>query len=167
MRKLPMLLLLLTYSICLTAQEVTSDQLKKELDAHPQEDTFRVNRLIALSFSSNFSFVQRGEFAKEALIISRKIGYTHGEGVAFLNDEFLSARKMKSEILISVKDNGNGIPLKIVDKIFQPFFTTKPAGQGTGLGLSLSYDIVKAHGGEIQLHTEENRGTKFTITLPA
>jgi signal transduction histidine kinase len=76
-------------------------------------------------------------------------------------------RKTDTGILISVKDNGNGIPKKIMDKIFQPFFTTKPAGQGTGLGLSLSYDIVKAHGGEIVLHTEENRGTEFAIMLPA
>ena len=66
---------------------------------------------------------------------------------------------------ISVKDNGNGIPQKILDKIFQPFFTTKPTGQGTGLGLSLSYDIVKAHGGEIKVETKENEGTEFTIVL--
>jgi two-component system, NtrC family, sensor kinase len=76
-------------------------------------------------------------------------------------------KKTDTGILISVKDNGNGIPQKNIDKIFQPFFTTKPAGQGTGLGLSLSYDIVKAHGGEIVLHTKENQGTEFTITLPA
>jgi two-component system, NtrC family, sensor kinase len=55
---------------------------------------------------------------------------------------------MDSTIQIAVKDNGNGIPQKVIDKIFQPFFTTKPAGQGTGLGLSLSYDIVHTHGGE-------------------
>src|SRR5436190_22787008 len=56
-------------------------------------------------------------------------------------------------VLISVKDNGNGIPQRVVEKIFQPFFTTKPTGLGTGLGLSLSYDIVKAHGGEIKVET--------------
>jgi signal transduction histidine kinase len=55
---------------------------------------------------------------------------------------------------ITVTDNGNGIPQNIVDKIFQPFFTTKPTGQGTGLGLSLSYDISKAHGGEIKIETK-------------
>ncbi len=68
--------------------------------------------------------------------------------------------------LISVKDNGPGIPQHIQDKIFQPFFTTKPTGQGTGLGLSLSYDIVKAHGGEITLDSEPGKGTVFTISLP-
>ncbi|HET9433100.1 MAG TPA: HAMP domain-containing sensor histidine kinase, partial [Chitinophagaceae bacterium] len=68
---------------------------------------------------------------------------------------------------IRVADNGNGIPQKVLDKIFQPFFTTKPTGQGTGLGLSLSYDILKAHGGEIKVNTKENEGTEFTIILPA
>ena len=67
---------------------------------------------------------------------------------------------------MSVTDNGNGIPQNIVDKIFQPFFTTKPTGQGTGLGLSLSYDIVKAHGGELKVETKENEGTTFIIQLP-
>jgi two-component system, NtrC family, sensor kinase len=69
-------------------------------------------------------------------------------------------------IEISVKDNGNGIPKKVLDKIFQPFFTTKPTGQGTGLGLSLSYDIVKAHGGEIKVESKEGEGSTFIILLP-
>lgn len=67
---------------------------------------------------------------------------------------------------ISVKDNGNGIPESIKDKIFQPFFTTKPTGQGTGLGLSLSYDIIKAHGGELKVETKEGQGSVFIIQLP-
>ena len=67
---------------------------------------------------------------------------------------------------ISVRDNGSGIPNHILDKIFQPFFTTKPTGQGTGLGLSLSYDIVKAHGGELKVETKEGEGSEFTIILP-
>jgi len=69
-------------------------------------------------------------------------------------------------VLISVSDNGQGIPQNIVDKIFQPFFTTKPTGQGTGLGLSLSYDIVKAHDGELKVETKEGEGTTFIISLP-
>ncbi len=78
----------------------------------------------------------------------------------------VATRKSGDKILISVKDNGNGIPQKILDKIFQPFFTTKPTGQGTGLGLSLSYDIVKAHGGELKVETKEGEGSEFTIQLP-
>jgi len=69
-------------------------------------------------------------------------------------------------VILTVKDNGNGIPQNIVDKIFQPFFTTKPTGEGTGLGLSLSYDIIKAHGGEIRVETKEKEGTAFIIQLP-
>jgi signal transduction histidine kinase len=68
-------------------------------------------------------------------------------------------------VAIRVIDNGNGIPQKVLDKIFQPFFTTKPTGQGTGLGLSLSYDIIKAHGGEIRVETKEGEGTTFIINL--
>ncbi len=78
----------------------------------------------------------------------------------------VSTKKEGGNVLISIKDNGNGIPQKILDKIFQPFFTTKPTGQGKGLGLSLSYDIVKAHGGEIKVKTEEGEGTEFIIQLP-
>jgi len=75
--------------------------------------------------------------------------------------------KDDGKVKIKVTDNGNGIPPKILDKIFQPFFTTKPTGQGTGLGLSLAYDIVKAHGGEIKVETRENEGTEFTMVLAA
>jgi signal transduction histidine kinase len=72
-----------------------------------------------------------------------------------------------NNILISIKDNGNGIPKNILDKIFQPFFTTKPTGQGTGLGLSLSYDIIKAHGGELKVETKEGDGSEFIISIPS
>jgi two-component system NtrC family sensor kinase len=67
---------------------------------------------------------------------------------------------------IRVKDNGNGISQKVLDKVFQPFFTTKPAGQGTGLGLSLSYDMIKAHAGEINVETKEGEGAEFVIQIP-
>ena len=79
----------------------------------------------------------------------------------------VSTKKSNGKIEISVKDNGNGIPQKMIDKIFQPFFTTKPTGQGTGLGLSLSYDIVKAHGGDLQVETKENEYAEFIIYLPS
>ena len=69
-------------------------------------------------------------------------------------------------VVISVRDNGNGIPQNILNKIFQPFFTTKPTGQGTGLGLSLTYDIVKAHSGEITVNSIEGEGAEFVIWLP-
>jgi signal transduction histidine kinase len=79
----------------------------------------------------------------------------------------LNTKKLDHKIEISIKDNGSGIPEKIKDKIFQPFYTTKPAGQGTGLGLSLSYDIVKAHGGEIRVETKDEEGSVFILNLPA
>ncbi|HEX6848941.1 MAG TPA: ATP-binding protein [Chitinophagaceae bacterium] len=73
----------------------------------------------------------------------------------------------RGKIEIRVADNGNGIPQKVLDKIFQPFFTTKPTGQGTGLGLSLAYDIItKGHGGELKVETKEGDGTEFIIKLP-
>ncbi|MFI5152507.1 MAG: ATP-binding protein [Chitinophagales bacterium] len=78
----------------------------------------------------------------------------------------VSTKKIPGKIQICVRDNGNGIPEKIMDKIFQPFFTTKPAGQGTGLGLSQSYDMVKAHGGEIRVDSGVFEGASFVIELP-
>jgi two-component system NtrC family sensor kinase len=81
---------------------------------------------------------------------------------------FVSMVKTGSKIEIKVKDNGDGIPEQIRDKIFQPFFTTKPTGEGTGLGLSLSYDIItKSHGGEIKVESTEGKGTTFIILIPA
>ena len=77
----------------------------------------------------------------------------------------INTKKINAKVEIKVKDNGNGIAQKILDKIFQPFFTTKPAGQGTGLGLSLSYDIIKAHGGELKVKTKEKEGSEFIIQL--
>ena len=101
--------------------------------------------------------------------------YAVGERKAMEGDNFIPEVRMETSlsgdlsspsINITVRDNGNGIPEAIKDKIFQPFFTTKPTGQGTGLGLSLSYDIVKAHGGELKLTTSEGVGSSFTISLP-
>ena len=77
----------------------------------------------------------------------------------------VSTKICGNSVIITVSDNGNGIPQKIVDKIFQPFFTTKPTGEGTGLGLSLSYDIIKAHGGEIKVESEQGVGTEFKVQL--
>jgi signal transduction histidine kinase len=79
---------------------------------------------------------------------------------------YVSTNNQKNKVEIKIGDNGNGIPANLTDKIFQPFFTTKPSGEGTGLGLSLSYDIVKAHGGELKVKTTDGEGTVFTIDLP-
>jgi len=78
----------------------------------------------------------------------------------------VSTKKRNNKVEIKIKDNGIGIPQKVIDKIFQPFFTTKPTGKGTGLGLSLSYEVVKAHGGEITMETKEGEGSEFIITIP-
>lgn len=77
----------------------------------------------------------------------------------------VATKKLNDKIEIKVRDNGSGIPQRVLDKIFQPFFTTKPTGQGTGLGLSLSYDIIKAHNGELRVETKEGEGSEFVIML--
>src|SRR5206468_5917173 len=80
---------------------------------------------------------------------------------------FVSTKRLQDKIEIRVKDNGPGVPQKLMDKVFQPFFTTKPTGQGTGLGLSLSFDIItKGHGGELKLETKEGEFAEFIILLP-
>jgi signal transduction histidine kinase len=79
----------------------------------------------------------------------------------------VSTKKSGDDIEIRIKDNGIGIQQKVLDKIFQPFFTTKPTGQGTGLGLSLAYDIItNGHGGTLAFVTEEGKGTEFIIQIP-
>jgi signal transduction histidine kinase len=79
----------------------------------------------------------------------------------------VTSKRLSKKFEIVVKDNGTGIPQAVMEKIFQPFFTTKPTGQGLGLGLSLSYDIVKAHVGELRVDSKEGEGALFTIELPA
>ncbi len=91
---------------------------------------------------------------------------SHQPTVSVSTSLSLPLEDREASVVITVSDNGNGIPEKIKDKIFQPFFTTKPTGQGTGLGLSLSYDIVKAHGGEIKVESIEGKGSVFIIQLP-
>lgn len=87
--------------------------------------------------------------------------------IGYKPEVIVSTRMQKRKIEIVVKDNGNGIPGEVQRKIFQPFFTTKPTGEGTGLGLSLSYDIItKGHGGELRVETKEGEGSEFIISLP-
>jgi two-component system, NtrC family, sensor kinase len=88
------------------------------------------------------------------------------EPIVTVKTKKVNGKPDSHQVEIRVKDNGNGIPQKALDKIFQPFFSTKPTGQGTGLGLSLSYDIVKAHGGELKAETKEGEFAEFIITLP-
>jgi signal transduction histidine kinase len=95
--------------------------------------------------------------------VSYKASTTEESG--YKPEVILTTKKHQNSIELSVKDNGPGIPDSIKDKIFQPFFTTKPTGQGTGLGLSLSYDIVKAHGGELKVDSKEGNGTVFSVVL--
>ncbi len=78
----------------------------------------------------------------------------------------VQTKKVNDKVEIRVKDNGNGIPQNIIDKIFQPFFTTKPTGQGTGLGLSLAYDIIKVASGTLKVESKEKEGSVFIIQLP-
>lgn len=89
------------------------------------------------------------------------------DGANFEPTVMVSTSMNGENLVIMVKDNGYGIPGKVLDKIFQPFFTTKPTGQGTGLGLSLSYDMIKAHGGELNVESKEGEGVAFIIQLPA
>ena len=96
-------------------------------------------------------------YEPRVLVSTKRVGSTSGVGGELGKGEFIQ---------ITVSDNGPGIPDSIKDKIFQPFFTTKPTGQGTGLGLSLAYDIVKAHGGELSVETKEGEGSEFLIALP-
>jgi two-component system, NtrC family, sensor kinase len=96
-----------------------------------------------------------------ALIEKRKL-----QGESFEPVILVRTKKVIGKVEIRVKDNGNGISPKVLEKVFQPFFTTKPAGQGTGLGLSLSYDIIKAHAGEIKVETKEGEGAEFVIQIP-
>ncbi len=91
----------------------------------------------------------------------KKLGIEGYEPTVLVN-----TKKINDKTELRVADNGNGIPQNVIDKIFQPFFTTKPTGQGTGLGLSMSYDIVKAHGGELKVKTKEAEGSTFIIQLP-
>ena len=94
----------------------------------------------------------------------RAKGLEHGGH--YVPKVMVSTKMVNNQIIIKVSDNGAGIPADILPKIFQPFFTTKPTGQGTGLGLSLAYDIVKAHGGELKVNTKEGEGSEFIIQIP-
>jgi signal transduction histidine kinase len=90
----------------------------------------------------------------------------NGKSEAYLPKLTVTTALQKDKVILSIGDNGGGIPLEIRDKILQPFFTTKKGTDGTGLGLSITNDIIKAHGGEIKVETKDKSGTKFLIILP-
>jgi two-component system, NtrC family, sensor kinase len=136
-----------------------------------RDKTFNAN--LKTDFDENIGMIHiiPQDIGRVLLNLINNALYAVDEKKGKLGDDFeptvsVSTKQHKDTITIAVSDNGNGIPESIKEKIFQPFFTTKPTGQGTGLGLSLSYDIVKAHGGEIKVNTKENEGTEFTIQLP-
>ena len=115
---------------------------------------------------SNDPLTPKGELKNDQNIYRPTVTVSTSSSKSHSGDSRLNDAVGQVGVKISVKDNGAGIPPHIVDKIFQPFFTTKPTGQGTGLGLSLSYDIVKAHGGELKVETKEREGSEFIIIIP-
>ena len=114
--------------------------------------------------------INRQDIGRVVLNLINNAFYAVDEKKKLLNGDFeptvfLSSKKVNGKVELSIRDNGNGISQNVLQKIFQPFFTTKPTGQGTGLGLSLAYDIVKAHGGELKVETKEGEGSEFIISL--
>ena len=128
------------------------DETIGKINVIPQD----IGRVLLNLFNNAFYAVKRPSPLK---------GEYYQPTVSVSSSRFLSGEG-RGEVVIKVCDNGPGIPQNIVDKIFQPFFTTKPTGEGTGLGLSLSYDIIKAHGGILKVETKEGEGTEFIIELP-
>ncbi len=133
------------------------DESIDKMNIVPQD----IGRVILNLITNAFYAVSSVASAKEDSANS----FAEASDIAYEPMVLVSTKNDGNKILISVKDNGSGIPENVREKIFQPFFTTKPTGQGTGLGLSLSYDIVKAHGGELKVETKEGEGTEFIIQL--
>ena len=139
-----------------------------------KDKAFNVSLKTVLDESIGYIKIVPQDMGRVILNLITNAFYAVGEkkSAAMANDEpyeplvSLSTKKLEGKVIISVKDNGTGIPKKVIDKIFQPFFTTKPTGQGTGLGLSLSYDIIKSHGGTLKVESTEGEGSEFIISLP-
>jgi signal transduction histidine kinase len=131
------------------------------------------NAHIETSFDESIGKIEvvQQELGRVLLNLYNNAFYSANEKKKGLNGTFeptisVITKRVDTKVVISVKDNGLGIPQKVLNKIFQPFFTTKSAGQGTGLGLSISYDIIKAHGGELKVETKEGEFAEFVIQLP-
>jgi len=145
------------------AMKTDFDKTIGNINIIPQD----IGRVLLNLYNNAFyaAWQKQKELAEQGLTTFEKLS-THYEPTVSV-----STKKVGDKVEVRVADNGNGIPQNIVDKIFQPFFTTKPTGQGTGLGLSLSYDIIKAHNGEIKAVAQNNTGTatagaEFIILLP-
>jgi len=132
--------------------ETSFDDMLPKINVVPQD----IGRVILNLINNAFYAVNE----------KKKSGIENYEPLVSVSTKKINDKPDSYRVEIKVTDNGNGIPKNIVDKIFQPFFTTKPTGSGTGLGLSLSYDIIKAHGGEIKVETKEGERTEFIIQLP-
>ncbi|MGN6602954.1 MAG: sensor histidine kinase [Ginsengibacter sp.] len=135
--------------------ETAYDESIGKINIVPQD----IGRVLLNLFNNAFYAVDE----KQKVIVNKE---NAGKNISYEPTVCVNTHKEKDRVTITVKDNGSGIPENIREKIFQPFFTTKPTGSGTGLGLSLSYDIVKAHGGEIKVKSKEGEGTEFIIDLP-
>ncbi len=133
------------------------DESIEKINIIPQD----IGRVVLNLFTNAFYVVNEKKKEQPEARLNDEVGLGYEPTVT------VSTKKIGNKVEIRVSDNGKGIPQKLLDKIFQPFFTTKPTGQGTGLGLSLSYDIIKAHGGELKVETAENEGAVFTVVLPA
>jgi len=134
------------------------DESIGKIDVIPQD----IGRVILNLITNAFYAVQTHVETRHALSLQQTTQQPDYDPTVIV-----STKNMGNNVIISVRDNGPGIPAPIRDKIFQPFFTTKPSGQGTGLGLSMSYEIVtKGHGGELKVVSREGEGAEFTIILP-
>ena len=147
-----------------TKFETDFDPSLKKITAVPQEIGRVVLNLINNAF---YAVSEKSKMQRETTFPQGQTRPDDPVGRGYDPKIFVSTKKLNGTAEIKVRDNGLGIPHEIADKIFQPFFTTKPAGQGTGLGLSLAYDIItKGHGGELKVDTKEGEGTEFVIQLP-
>ena len=135
------------------------------IDSFKENETIRKNIRIIEDFYISDNF----EYLLDPVQFARVLTNLFNNSIKYCErDPIITIRIWnEKELKIEIKDNGDGIPTKIKDKIFQPFFTTKPTGEGTGLGLSMSYDIVtKGHGGLLEVETKEGGGTEFRISIP-
>jgi len=146
--------------------EANFDPKLPKLEIIPQDIGRVILNLVNNAFYAVNERSKKGEEGYEPTVSINTLRVDSPLGVGLPASQQAGGEKSKNELIqITIKDNGYGIPAHIKDKIFQPFFTTKPTGQGTGLGLSLSYDIVKAHGGELLVESNLGKGSTFIVNL--